>query len=184
MEEDEITSAGDAVSTIIRVLGTLSDEDRKRVVKTVMAFFKVEPEPPEVFTPPEAHDRSTRPSFSVETSLSPKDFLFEKQPRTDVERIACLAFYLTHFRSIPHFKSLDLAKLNTEAAQPKFSNVAYATANAASMGYLAPAIQGMKQLSAGGEQFVRALPDREAAKAAMSRARPRKAKFRIAKRQS
>jgi hypothetical protein len=159
MEEDEGTSAANAVSEIIRILSGLADEDRKRVVKTIMTFFKVEPELLEekwVRPSPEVHDRSTRPDFSADTSLTPKEFLLEKQPRTDVERIACLAYYLTHFRSIPHFKSIDLAKLNTEAAQPKFSNVAYATANAANLGYLAPAIQGMKQLSAGGEQFVRA----------------------------
>ena len=35
--------------------------------------------------------------------MSPKDFLMEKAPNTDVERIACLAYYLTHYRSTPHF---------------------------------------------------------------------------------
>jgi len=47
--------------------------------------------------------------------MSPKDFLLEKQPRTDVERIACLAYYLTHYRATPHFKTIDLSILNTEA---------------------------------------------------------------------
>jgi len=60
----------------------------------------------------------------------------EKQPRTDVERVACLAYYLTHYRNTPYFKTLDLGKLNTEAAQPKFSNAAYASNNALKMGYL------------------------------------------------
>ena len=59
--------------------------------------------------------------------MSPKEFLLEKQPRTDVERIACLAFYLTHYRDTPHFKTLELSKLNTEAAQQKFANAANAT---------------------------------------------------------
>jgi hypothetical protein len=77
----------------------------------------------------------------------------EKQPRTDVERVACLAYYLTHYRDMPHFKTLDLAKLNTEAAQPKFSNAHYASQNALNMGYLAPADKGQRQLSAAGEQF-------------------------------
>jgi hypothetical protein len=84
-----------------------------------------------------------------------------------------LAYYLTHFRGLPHFKTLELAKLNTEAAQPKFSNTAYAATNAANAGYLASATKTERQLSAAGELFVMALPDREAAKAAMSSSRRR-----------
>src|SRR5258705_835088 len=39
------------------------------------------------------------------TSLSAKEFLAEKRPKTDVERVACLAYYLTHFRETPEFKT-------------------------------------------------------------------------------
>ncbi len=106
--------------------------------------------------------------------MSPKEFVLQKQPRTDVERVACLAFYLTHYRNTPHFKTIDISKLNTEAAQSKLSNPAVAVDNATKTGYLAPAIKGTKQLSAPGEVFVQALPDREAAKAAMERIKPRK----------
>ena len=96
--------------------------------------------------------------------MSPKDFLNEKSPKTDVERIACLACYLTQYRSTPHFKTLDLSLLNTEAAQPKFANTTYSANNAVKMRYLVPASKGQRQLSATGERFVRALPDRTAAK--------------------
>jgi hypothetical protein len=113
-------------------------------------------------------------AFSNDTSMTPKEFLIEKQPRTDVERIACLAFYLTRYRDTPHFKTLDISKLNTEAAQPKFSNAANATNNAVKRGYLVHSVKGQKQLSAGGELFVRALPDREAARSAMASLRPRR----------
>jgi hypothetical protein len=106
--------------------------------------------------------------------MSPKDFMVEKQPRTDVERLACLAFYLTRYRDQPHFKTLDLSKLNTEAAQPKFSNAANSVNNAVKQGYLVPSTKGNRQLSAAGEQFVQALPDREAAKNAMASLRPRR----------
>src|SRR5688500_9484255 len=36
---------------------------------------------------------SHRPSFSADLSMSPKEFMLEKQPMTDVERVACLAYY-------------------------------------------------------------------------------------------
>jgi hypothetical protein len=112
--------------------------------------------------------------FSKDHPISPKEFLLKKQPRTDVERVACLAYYLTHYREQPHFKTLDISKLNTEAAQIKLSNPASAVDNAATYGYLTQATRGSKQLSAPGEKYVEALPDREAARVAMASARPRK----------
>jgi hypothetical protein len=116
----------------------------------------------------------TYPGFSDDTSMSPKEFLFQKQPRTDVERIAALAYYLTHYRDMPQFKTLDLTKLNTEAAQPKFSNAASSANNAVKQGYLVPTTRGQRQLSAAGERFVAALPDRDAARAAMTAGAPRR----------
>lgn len=124
---------------------------------------------------PTAPNRSSS-SFSEDRSLSPKEFLLEKKPYTDVDRVACLAYYLTHYRATPHFKTLDLSKLNTEAAQIKFSNAAQAVDNASKSGLLAQASKGQKQLSAGGELYVEALPDREAAKEAFAHARPRRPK--------
>ena len=106
--------------------------------------------------------------------MSPKEFLLEKQPRTDVERMACLAYYLTHYRDTPHFKTLDLSKLNTESAQPKFANAANTTNNAVKRGYLVQSSKGQRQLGAAGERFVLALPDRDAARAAMAAVRPRR----------
>ena len=105
---------------------------------------------------------------------SPKDFLFQKQPTTDVERVACLAFYLTHHRSTKHFKTVDISKLNTEAAQRKFANAAWSVNNAMQGGFLAPVAKGMKQLTAEGERFVDALPDRAAAKAAFRKRKVRR----------
>lgn len=112
--------------------------------------------------------------FSEDRSISPKDFIMEKQPRTDVERVACLAYYLTHYRNTPHFRTLDISKMNTDAAQPKFSNAAKAVDNATQSGYLVPATKGTKQLSAPGEQFVQALPDRDAAKEVMTKTKQRR----------
>ncbi len=104
----------------------------------------------------------------------------EKQPKTDVERVACLAYYLAHFRRTPYFKTLDISKLNTEAAQIKFSNPTVAVDNATKLGYLVPASKGNKQVSHIGEQFVQALPDRDKAKATMVQSRPRRRKRRAA----
>jgi len=122
-------------------------------------------------TPTERHQESL---FSEDRSISPKQFMFEKQPKTDVEKVACLSYYLTHYRETPHFKTLDISKLNTEGAQVKFANAAVAVDNATKRNYLAPATKGMKQLTALGEQYVLALPDREKARNIMENARPRR----------
>jgi hypothetical protein len=106
--------------------------------------------------------------------MSPKQFLLEKQPGNDIERVTCLAYYLTHYRNVPEFKALDISQLNTEAAQPKFSNVAVPVDNARQRGFLVVASGGRKLLGALGEQFVQALPDRDAAKKVLERVRMRK----------
>jgi hypothetical protein len=165
----------EALNAIIQVLSGLDESARTRVLNSVATFFEHEasrPQAPSINITTDSH--STRPAFSENRDPSPKEFLFQKQPRTDIERIACLAYYLTHYRDVPHFKTLDLGKLNTEAAQIKFSNAAYATDNATKAGYLAPSAKGHKQITAWGEQFVAALPDREAANKVMAQARNRK----------
>ncbi len=100
--------------------------------------------------------------------------MFQKQPKTDVERATCLAYYLTHYRDTPYFKTLDISKLNTEAAQVKFSNAAVAVDNATKSRYLVAATKGNKQLSSLGEQFVLALPDRDKVKEVMNHIRPKR----------
>lgn len=163
--------AGAALNAVIAALSPLDEAVRERVISSIIAFFNYGHARPSVAS---ADQPAARPAFSEEHKPTPKEFLFQKQPKTDVERMACLAYYLTHFRDMPQFKTLDLAKLNTEAAQTKFSNAAYAANNATNSGYLAPASKSMKQITAAGEQFVVALPDREAAKQAITLARRRK----------
>ena len=119
-----------------------------------------------------ANDRKL--SFGDRATISPKNFLHEKQPKTGIERVACLAYYLAHYRDTPHFKTVDISKLNTEAAQLKFSNPTYTVVNAANTGLLTPAGKGAKQISAIGERFVDALPDRDDAKAVLASMRPRR----------
>lgn len=174
----------EALQSIIGVLQPLSSEARARIFSSAGTFLSIGPTKPVVVpatnTPTGLSDTTGGHNigFSEDRTMSPKEFLFEKQPHTDVERIACLAYYLTHYREMPFFKTLDLSKLNTEAAQPKFANAANATNNAVKRRYLVPATQGQRQLSAAGEQFIQVLPDRDAAREAMANASPKRAKRR------
>jgi hypothetical protein len=102
---------------------------------------------------------------------TPRQFMAAKKPTTDVERVTCLAYYLTHVRGKPHFKTPELIDLNTEAAGTKISNPAQATGNAKDRnGYLADAGGGNRQITTLGDAVVEAMPDRTAVKAAIDAA--------------
>lgn len=181
LQVHEVTQA------IIKGLIDLDQESRQRVFRTALTFFGIEPHqlshgsqgrnPPSVETKttlgPFAGAQPT-PRFGDRPEIPAKDFLFQKSPQTDIERVACLGFYLAHYRDTPHFKTIDISRLNTEAAQIKFSNGAFAVANATNAGLLTQAGKGNKQLSALGERYVEALPDREAAKAVLANFKARR----------
>jgi hypothetical protein len=165
------------LNRILVDLRPLEPENQQRMLNTIATFLGLDVHNGKSFL-----DGESRPAasinqeslFSEDRSISPKQFLLEKQPKTDVERVACLAYYLTHYRGEPHFKTLDISKINTEAAQAKFANAAVAVDNATKRRYLVPASKGTKQLSAQGEQFVLALPDRDRARSIMDNARPKR----------
>ena len=167
----------EALSTIVGVLKQLEPDAQRRVLQSVQTFLGLSLQHQVT-----SHDGDTLPSsqevpsqgFSRDRSVSPKEFLRDKHPNTDVERVTCLAYYLAHYRDTPHFKTVDISTLNTEAAQPKFSNTSVAVDNARALGYLVPATKGNKQISAAGEKFVELLPDRDAAREAIRTYRPRR----------
>jgi hypothetical protein len=100
-------------------------------------------------------------------NLPPKTFMTAKRPSTDMERVACLAYYLTHTKRLTPFKTRDLIDLNMTAAQPKMSNASVAARNAVQHEYLSLAGAGKKQITARGEAIVRALPNRDNVKKAL-----------------
>jgi len=176
MADNVRTPELEVVTQVLAALEPLEADARERVIRTVSTFFGISPSRGGLgSTVPDRQPSSITPGgFSEDRSLSPKEFILQKQPKTDVERVAALAYYLTHYRDTPFFKTLDISKLNTEAAQMKFANAANAVDNATKQGYLVPGTRGNKQLSATGELFVNALPERDAARQIMSNARPRR----------
>jgi len=180
-QQDDILTRkkeADALTQIVRAFHELGRDAQQRVLNAVIAFLDLtggrQPGGRISVPLPEQAEGAPPLRFSDDKKPSPKEFLFDKRPITDVDRIACLAYYLTHYLDTPHFRTLDLSKLNTDAAQLKFSNPAQAVDNATKAGLLVPAAKGAKQLSTPGELYVQALPDRDAARAAAARARPKR----------
>lgn len=175
-----ISDQAASLQRIIAELSPLSSDDRRRLLETVTTFFGIDrrqgdlsPAMGGIARPAASHPTTFRFAEDDETP-TPKSFMLEKSPTTDVERVACLAYYLTHHRATPHFKTRDISDLNRESAHRPFSNAAVAVDNATKSGYLVPSVKGAKQLSAAGEQFVQALPNHDIAKQAMERFRPRR----------
>jgi hypothetical protein len=164
----------DAFNNIVSAIQNLPDREAQiRVVKSALTFLGWTDLLPQR-TEQVSIQASSPSSFSEDRNLTPKEFLLEKKPITDIERVTCLAYYQAHYRDITYFKTLDISKLNTEAAQVKLSNAAAAVENATAAGFLVSAGRGNKQISAIGELYVQALPDREAARAAVAHVKPRR----------
>ena len=167
-------SVYEIVDTVINALLPLAPSSRLRVYRTVGTFFALEDSYPKVDRNADSRvlsNISREPQFSGSEEPTPKEFVLQKKPKTNVERVACLAYYLTYYRDTRQFKTIEINKLNTEAAQTKLSNASYTIRDAVRSGYLVEVAKGMKQLSTQGELYVEALPNRDAAK----EVRPRKA---------
>lgn len=173
------------LSTLVSSLAPLDQAGRIRLFKTLCTFFDlpfiergaighVQAAQTVSQATSSGYAHGSTGSFSEIRTPTPKAFLLEKRPQTESERVACLAYYLTHYRDEPHFKTLELSKLNTEAAQIKFSNPTRAVDNAVGAMFLIPAGQGKKQLSAIGELYVQSLPDRAAARSTTADLRRKK----------
>lgn len=176
---------GEVLRRILDLFERASPESRERILHTLHTFFSFD-KPKHLYGgAPQIHGRehervSIDTSFSEDRTPSPKEFLLEKKPQTDVEKVACLAYYLAHYRAEENFKTLDISKLNTEAAQIKLSNAAQAVDNAAKTGLIISSTKGHKKISALGELYVQALPDKSAARSAIAHGRPKRRKQRSA----
>lgn len=164
----------EALGTVLGALEPLDEEQRQFVLRTAINRLGVAAAVDNT-GPAAAGGRGTARAGgdgSAELArTTPKEFMRNRQPITDVQRVACLAYYLARARDASQFKTLDLTKLNTEAACAKFSNAAVAVNNATLTGLLASAGGGKKQITALGEDVVEALPDQEQAKLALANAK-------------
>lgn len=176
VQGEDLDSELDAMRACARAIQQLSDDAKIRTLTWLMERYGNDGLRGSRHSTADSAGIGLAKATAPQHDVTPKRFVQEKAPQTDVERIAVLAYYLANYRSIEYFKTADLTALNTEAAQRKFSNAADAASNALkSSGFLADAGKGMRQLTAKGEEAVDALPDREALKAVMEKyASPRR----------
>lgn len=166
-EDKELTAMHDAYNA----LKDLDTKLQSRILEWLAKKLEI---PSAIDSPGQNSNGHTAVHQNVQTKPAggippdPKAFMTLKRPQNGMERVTCLAFYLTNYRDTKQFKTIDLTKLNTEASQPKLSNPAYFARDAADTQYLSLAGGGKKQITARGEALVDALPDRTAVDAALT----------------
>jgi hypothetical protein len=169
----EFTQELDALTVVLSALGPLEADKRAFVFRTAAERLQISGVVQNGKVPghptPTVEGNNGTPDQGLE-GVSPKEFLRRKKPISELQRIVCLAYYLANARNQPHFKTSDLTALNTEGAGSNFSNASKTVGNATLQSrFLAPAGKGgSKQITPHGEDYVRALPDQEAAKAVVA----------------
>ncbi|MBK9258067.1 MAG: hypothetical protein IPM42_21700, partial [Saprospiraceae bacterium] len=110
-----------ALQELVNILKPLDKAIVKKLIRTLITFYDIEGFGVGNSLGQNIPININETKFSDNRDISVKEFMLEKNPQTDVERIACLAYYLTHYKNQEEFKTLDLSRLNTEAAQIKFA---------------------------------------------------------------
>lgn len=193
----------DSLKAVLHALEPLDDTQRRFVLKTVAERMGVamatspsagsgkEQAHPQVGA--HAGGSAARAGVSDDSSGSgrildgqtSKQFLKSKAPSTDVQRITCLAYYLTHAQGQAQFKTEDITKLNVDAGGGTMPKASATVGNATSLSkYLAAVGNGKKQITPLGEEVVEALPSQEAVKVVLAgnrKPRKKRAKKAVAK---
>ena len=170
-----ITKEFQAIQAALEVLEPLDPTQRQFAVSMILSRLEMEAATGATFRAGSHTSTVAGAGGAAATSLngiSAKEFLKQKAPKTDLERLVCLAYYLTHTQDTPNFTTRDITKLNADAHGTDFSNAAATAMNAVRQSkLLSTAAGGKKRINTRGEALVEALPDRAKAKEALKASR-------------
>jgi hypothetical protein len=149
----------DAMRDVDGALNKLgSDIDaQRRIIQWIMSKYGSNAQPIE-----SNQTHSSAPQPSVKRPADIKNFMIQKRPLNNYERVACLTYYLEKFKDMPDVGAKDIVDANTEARLQRMSNPAVFIKHAThTYGYLNSISKGRLVLSSKGEAVVEALPDRD-----------------------
>lgn len=167
-----------ALVTVIGALEPLNDTDRQWVLQAAASKFSVTVQATGSQGNPGAAGAATVNPLApmgggatpadVQAAITRKDpraFIRIKKPTTDVQRVACLGYYLVQTTGQHGFASKDVSKTHTDSGGSSI-NMTRALDNATRAAkYLSNRGPREKQLTTLGEDVVNALPDQTAVKA-------------------
>ena len=170
------TKKTDSTTALVTVVGALEllqdNKDRQWVLQSAASKFNV------TFSAPNTDGQGGSRAAAgvlgsgavadVQAAIAKKDpraFIRIKRPGTDVQRVACLGYYLVHTTEQQGFTTKDIATAHTDSGGSKI-NLTRAIDNATRRSKYISARSGHeKQLTTLGEDVVTALPDQEAVSA-------------------
>src|SRR6266446_2805074 len=98
MATSKNTDEREVLQGVLAGFAPLDQHARLRILRTVATYYDLDvPSPGSANQRASATPPTREPVFSDHAPISPKEFIFQKRPQTDVERIACLAYYLSHY---------------------------------------------------------------------------------------
>jgi hypothetical protein len=174
----------DALVVVVKALEPLAEADRQWVLQSAASRWSVTVLGPATspggISPNAVGGPNLRAggaaAADVESAIAKQDaraFIRIKRPTTDVQRVACLGYFLAGTTRNPGFSSKDVTKAHTDSGGSKI-NMTRALDNATrSAKYLSNRGPKEKQLTTLGEDIVVALPDQQAVKEIESSAKGR-----------
>jgi uncharacterized protein (DUF934 family) len=137
------------------VLDGLPPNQRTRLLRAVVAYYEEAPE--------KAARSGEHPAgpvlFSEDRTMPIHEFVDEKKPKTDATRIACLAYYLSHYRDQKTFGADELFRLNKVSKRWAVANPRLALQAAVRSGLIERAGVDRYAITPAGTLKVSALPD-------------------------
>jgi|SRR5208282_476611 hypothetical protein len=162
-----------ALVAVIAALEPLNDADRHWVLQSAASKFALTVEtaagggPASTNTVTATPPVGTATAADVQAAITRKDaraFIRLKKPTTDVQRVACIGYYLVQTTGQPGFASKAISTAHTDSGGSKI-NMTRALDNATRKAkYLSSRGPREKQLTTLGEDVVDALPDQVAVK--------------------
>lgn len=122
MTDIDYAKIADAANAVMKALADLSSEERQRVLESSAALYGLAGNLRTPAPGQRSSDTAAGAQGSAEGSsgkqLSIVEFLKQKEPATNCQRIACFAYYREHIEKIPRFSRADLSVYFASAKLP------------------------------------------------------------------
>jgi len=124
VSEVDVAKVAEAATAVMAALQGLTQEERERVIQSTAALFGVaaySAEPQQAQgggAKAHRNEGATNPGSGGGKKVSLVEFIKEKQPSTNPQKIACFAYYREHYEGEEHFSSSDLSGYFAKAKLP------------------------------------------------------------------
>jgi hypothetical protein len=112
VSENNSTAVSAAAILVINTLQPLMADERAQVLNAAAALYAVQLSSPRQSHAQPALQQASSPAHSRPEGQKPVsvgEFLREKSPATNAQRIACFAYFREHFEGHEHFSKSDLS---------------------------------------------------------------------------